>query len=80
MKENKTMLDQIKELLANSLSIDTDSVTEATSFSGDLGIDSLDIVELLMSVEEEFGVNMEPDPSIVTVGDLITKIEELKNN
>lgn len=74
------MLDQIKELLANSLSIDTDSVTEATSFSGDLGIDSLDIVELLMSVEEEFGVNMEPDPSIVTVGDLIAKIEELKNN
>lgn len=72
------MLDQIKELLANSLSIDADSITEASSFSEDLGIDSLDIVELLMSVEEEFGVNIEPDPSIATVGDLIAKIEELR--
>ena len=72
------MLDQIKELLANSLSIDADSITEATSFSGDLGIDSLDIVELLMNVEEEFGVSIEPDPSIATVGDLIAKIEELR--
>ena len=74
------MLDQIKELLANSLSIDADSITEASSFSDDLGIDSLDIVELLMNVEEEFGVSIEPDPSIATVCDLIAKIEELKNN
>lgn len=74
------MLDQIKELLANSLSIDADSITEASSFAEDLGIDSLDIVELLMNVEEEFGVSIEPDPSIATVGDLIAKIEELKNN
>lgn len=72
------MLDQIKEILATSLSIDADSITEASSFSEDLGIDSLDIVELLMSVEEEFGVNIEPDPSIATVGDLIAKIEELR--
>lgn len=72
------MLDQIKELLATSLSIDADSITEASSFSEDLGIDSLDIVELLMSVEEEFGVNIEPDPSIATVGDLMAKIEELR--
>ena len=72
------MLDQIKELLATSLSIDADSITEASSFSEDLGIDSLDIVELLRSVEEEFGVNIEPDPSIATVGDLIAKIEELR--
>ena len=74
------MLDQIKELLATNLSIEADSITEATSFSDDLGIDSLDIVELLMSVEEEFGVSIEPDPSIATVGDLMAKIDELKNN
>jgi len=72
------MLDQIKELLANSLSIDADSITEASNFADDLGIDSLDIVELLMNVEEEFGVSIEPDPSIATVGDLIAKIEELR--
>ena len=74
------MLDQIKELLATSLSLDADTITEASRFSEDLGIDSLDIVELLMSGEEEFGVSIEPDPSIATVGDLIAKIEELKNN
>ena len=72
------MLDQIKELLATNLSIEADSITEATSFSDDLGIDSLDIVELRMSVEEEFGVSIEPDPSIATVGDLMAKIEELR--
>ena len=72
------MLDQIKELLASSLSIDADSITEASNFADDLGIDSLDIVELLMNVEEEFGVSIEPDPSIATVGDLIAKIEELR--
>ena len=72
------MLDQIKELLATNLSIEADSITEPTSFSEDLGIDSLDIVELLMSVEEEFGVSIEPDPSIATVGDLMAKIEELR--
>lgn len=72
------MLDQIKELLSNSLSIDADSITEESNFSDDLGIDSLDIVELLMNVEEEFGVSIEPDPSIATVGDLIAKIEELR--
>ena len=72
------MLDQIKELLATSLSIDADTITEASRFSEDLGIDSLDIVELLMNVEEEFGVSIEPDPSIATVGDLIAKIEELR--
>lgn len=72
------ILDKIKELLAEKVDIDTDTVTAETKFS-DLGIDSLDIVELLMGIEDEFGVNIEPDESLATVGDLIAKIEELKN-
>lgn len=74
------MLEKIKEILANNLSIDADSITEASSFADDLGIDSLDVVELLMNVEEEFGVSIEPDSSIATIGDLMAKIEELKSN
>lgn len=74
------MLDKIKKILADNLSIDADSITEASSFADDLGIDSLDVVELLMNVEEEFGVSIEPDPSIATIGDLMAKIEELKGN
>ena len=71
------ILDKIKELLAEKADIDTETVTAETKFS-DLGIDSLDIVELLMNIEDEFGVSIEPDESLATVGDLIAKIEELK--
>ena len=60
------ILDKIKELLAEKADIDTESVTAETKFS-DLGIDSLDIVELLMNIEDEFGVNIEPDESLATV-------------
>lgn len=71
------ILDKMKELLADKVDVDTDTITEETKFS-DLGIDSLDIVELLMSIEDEYGVNIEPDESLATVGDVIKKIEELK--
>lgn len=71
------ILDKIKDLLAEKVDVDTDTITADTKFD-DLGIDSLDIVELLMGIEDEFGVNIEPDESLKTVGDLINKIEELK--
>lgn len=72
------ILEKIKELLAEKVASETDTITAETKFS-DLGIDSLDIVELLMGIEDEFGVNIEPDESLSTVGDLMRKIEELKN-
>lgn len=71
------MIEKIRELLAEKVDIDVETVNEETSFS-DLGLDSLDIVELLMGIEDEFGVNIEPDESLKNVGDLIKKIEELK--
>lgn len=70
------MFEKIKELIADKLEVEADEITESTKFS-DLGIDSLDIVELLMDVEDEFGVNIEPDQSLATVGDLMKKITEL---
>ena len=74
------MLDQIKEILATSLSIDADSITEASSFSEDLGIDSLDIVELLMTLEDKYGVIVPDDEvtNLKTIGDIAEYIEANK--
>ena len=73
------MYEKLVNYAAKQLELDVSEITPDSTFES-LGIDSLDIVELLMNVEEEFGVSIEPDPSIATVGDLIAKIEELKNN
>ena len=67
------MLEKMKELIADQLSVDADSITEASSFKDDLGADSLDLFELVMALEEEFGVEIPSEdlPSIVTVNDVV---------
>jgi acyl carrier protein len=60
--------------------IDEDTITMETSFSEDLGADSLDIVELAMAVEEEFDIpelNEDDLPSLATVGDLVRYISNI---
>ena len=52
------MLEKMKEIIAEQLSVDADSITEASSFKDDLGADSLDLFELVMAVEEEYGVEI----------------------
>lgn len=69
-------VEKIKELLQENVGIEEENITLETKFS-DLGIDSLDVVELLMCIEDEFNITVEPDQSIKTVGDLIKKIESL---
>lgn len=69
-------VEKIKELLQENVGIEEENITLETKFS-DLGIDSLDVVELLMCIEDEFDISVEPDQSIKTVGDLIKKIESL---
>ena len=60
------MLEKIKEMIAEQLNVDAAEITEATSFKDDLGADSLDLFELVMALEEEYGVeNLE---KITTVG------------
>lgn len=68
-------LDKIKEIMAGTVNFDVDSITEETRFDS-MGLDSLDIVELLMRVDEEFGTQTESSSSLVTVGDLIEHIRE----
>lgn len=67
------MLEKITNLLVEKLDIDATTVSESASFSGDLGIDSLDLFDLVMTFEEEFGVEIPAEDleNIKTVGDMI---------
>jgi len=69
---------RVKQWMAADPSQLIDAAEEITAESkfADLGIDSLDVTEILMKLEDEFGVTLEMDPSITSVGDLISKIEE----
>ncbi len=71
------MFEQIKEVIVEGLGVDEDKVVESASFKDDLGADSLDLFELVMGIEEEFGVKIEPEKleQMVTVGDVVKYIE-----
>ena len=73
--------DKIKAILADQLDVDADTLTLDTDMARDLNADSLDVVEVLMSIEDEFGVEI-PDEeieNIKTIGDLVKYIEANKN-
>ena len=65
--------DRVKKIVVEHLGVETEKVTEEASFIDDLGADSLDIVELVMAFEEEFGVEIPDDAAekITTVKDAI---------
>ena len=75
------MFEKIKELIIEGLGVDEDKVTLESTFEGDLGADSLDLFELVMAFEDEFGVKIpvEDLENIKTVQDVVTYIEEHKN-
>lgn len=73
------MFDKVKKIIVDQLGVDEDDVVMEASFIDDLGADSLDIVELIMALEEEFDLEI-PDSEaekIATVGDAV---EYIKNN
>ena len=55
-----TVLDRVRDIAADKLSVDASEVSAGSSFTEDLNADSLDIVELIMAIEEEFGADDEP--------------------
>ncbi|MDR0380735.1 MAG: acyl carrier protein [Oscillospiraceae bacterium] len=73
-----TTVEKIRAILAAQLDIDEDKISATTDIAEDLGADSLDVVELMMSVEEEFGVTIDEDDvrSFKTVGDVAHYIDE----
>ena len=73
--------EKITAILADQLEADADKMTPATKIADDLGADSLDLVDLLMSIEDEFGVEI-PDEEVenlTTIGDVVDYISEHTN-
>ena len=71
------VFDKVKEIIVDQLECDEDQVTMEASITEDLGADSLDVVDLVMSIEESFDVEI-PDEDvegIKTVGDIVKYIE-----
>jgi acyl carrier protein len=77
-KENIEMLEKMKELIADQLNCDADQITEATSFKEDLGADSLDLFEMVMSMEDEFSVEIPSEDleKLTTVGAVMNYLKE----
>ncbi len=72
------IFDKVKEIIVEQLGVTENSVNPDASFIDDLGADSLDIVELIMALEEEFDLEI-PDSDaekVVTVGDVVDYIKE----
>ena len=67
------MLEKLKEIIADQLNCDAAGITAETSFKDDLGADSLDLFELVMALEEEYGVEIPSEDleKILTVQDVI---------
>ena len=71
------VLEKVKAILAEQFDVEEDKVTADTDLQEDLGADALDVVDLLMSIEDEFGVEVPDDEieNIKTVGSLVSYIE-----
>ena len=78
MAAEKTIEDRVKEIIVEQLGVNADQVTTEAKFIEDLGADSLDTVELVMALEEEFGQEIpdEEAEKLQSVGDVIKYIEE----
>jgi acyl carrier protein len=73
-----TVFDRVKEIIVDQLDVDESLVTPEARFREDLEADSLDLVELIMAFEEEFGgdISDEDAEKISTVGDAVKYLEE----
>ena len=71
------VFDKIKDIIVEQLDVEEDAVTMEASITDDLGADSLDVVDLVMSIGESFDVEIpdEEDENIKTVGDIVKYIE-----
>lgn len=78
MAAEKTTEQRIKDIIVDQLGVNPDQVTPDAKFIEDLGADSLDTVELIMALEEEFGIEVpdEEAEKLQSVGDVVKYIEE----
>ena len=73
------VLNKLKEIIANQFGIDTDELNEDTDIVADLGADSLDVVEMMMALEEEFGITIEDEKiaELKTIRDVVDCVESM---
>ena len=69
------VFEKVAEMLANHLSIEQDSIKMETTFE-ELGVDSLDTVEMVIDLEESLGIELELEKKVESVGELVAIIEE----
>lgn len=74
--------ERVTKIIVEKLGVNADEVKDSANFTNDLGADSLDLVELIMELEKEFGVSIPDDEAekIQTVGDAIAHIEQALNS
>ena len=74
-------LEKLKKIIVEVLNVDEDEISEDTTFSDDLGADSLDIFQIIMGIEEEFDIEIptEEAEKISTVGDAVEQIKNALN-
>lgn len=72
------MLEKMKEIIADQLSVEADTITPASSFKEDLGADSLDLFELVMALEDTYSVEIPAEDlqNLLTVGDVMNYLKE----
>ena len=71
------MLEKMKEIIAEQLSVEADTITEASSFKEDLGAASLDLFELVMALEDEYSVEIPAEEleQLTTVGEVMAYLK-----
>lgn len=72
------IFEKVKDLIVKEMNVDPEKITMETNFVDDLGADSLDAVELVFKVEEEFNVTLseEEASNLLTVGDIVKLLEK----
>ena len=74
-------LEKVKKIIAGVLNVDPNEITEETTFVDDLGADSLDHFQVMMGIEEEFDIDVDPEKveKIATVGEAVELIRNATN-
>jgi acyl carrier protein len=78
MADKANTIDKVKDIIAKQLSVKPEEIKNDSNIAEELGADSLDLVEILMSLEDEFGISI-PDeaiPQIKTINDVVAFIEK----
>lgn len=79
-EKNMTTTDKVRDIISKQLSVKLENIKDESNIAEELGADSLDLVEILMSLEDEFGISI-PDeaiPEIKTIKDVVAFIEKNK--